>query len=175
MAGGMNFLDKIVILIGIGSVVYFIGLLCIINFVPIIFKYGITFISYNIGKTDKLDFSDKIGNIYKKKYTKIKIISQDEMLFIPDSQYAGEFRILPFFINRCIFYNGKYIIISQIPLTYLIFPLLIFATYYIEKDIDNIKIVALSLFTIFVIQLIINNWKMKFMINDLKEFISGVE
>ena len=168
-------MDKIVILVGIGLVVYFIGLLCIINFIPIIFKYGITFINYDIGKLDKLDFSNKIGKIYKKKYTKIKIISQDEMLFIPDSQYPAEFRILPFFINRCIFYNGKYYIISQIPLTYLIFPLLIFVIYYIEKDIDNIKIIAISLFIMFIIQLIINDWKMKFMINDLKEFISGVE
>jgi len=168
-------MDKIVILLVIGLVVYFIGLLCIINFIPIIFKYGITFFNYDIGKMDKLDFSNKVGNIYKKKYTKIKIISQDEMLFIPDSQYAGEFRILPFFINRCIFYNGKYIVISQIPLTYLIFPLMIFVIYYIKKDIDNINTIAISLFIIFIIQLIINNWKMKFMINDLKEFISGIE
>ena len=165
-------MDKFEILLAIAFGIYLIGVLCIWEFIPFIFKYGITFYSYNIGKMIKLDYSNKIGKIYSKKNTKIKVISENEFLFIPESKTGWEHRILPFFINKCVFHDGEYIIISKIPLTYLVFPLLI-AIYYIKKDMDIVKILSLSLFSFFIIQLLINKWKMSFILDDIKDFING--
>ena len=159
-------MDKFGIILIIAFGIYIIGVLCIWEFIPFIFKYGITFYSYNIGKMIKLDYSNKIGKIYSKKNTKIKVISENEFLFIPESETGWEHRILPFFINKCIFEDEEYRIISKIPLTYLVFPLLII----IENEMN---VFFLGLFIIFIIQLLINKWKMNFMLDDIKDFING--
>jgi len=160
------------VLAGIAISVYIIGALCIWNFIPIIFKYGITIIEYNLGKMIKLDFSNKIGKEYKMENTKIKIISQNEILFIVEPK-SLEHRIIPYFINKCIFENDEYKIISKIPLTYLIFPLVTMVLYILERNTEYFTILLLTFSVFVIIHIFYNNWKMKFMIDDIKKFLNG--
>ena len=159
---------------GIVIFAYVVTVYCIRSFVPFIYKYGITINEYNIGKMEKLDFSNKIGQIFRKPNTQIKVFSNDEIFFIVEPYSIFERRIIPNLINKCIFEKGEYKILTQIPFSYLIFPLVFAIIFYFEKDFELIRFLGLIILAIFVFQYFYNNWKMKFMLNDIKEFINGI-
>jgi branched-subunit amino acid transport protein AzlD len=158
-------------LIIIPILTHYIGGLCIYGLFPFILKYGLTIFETNLGKMEIIDFSDKIGNVYEKRSTKIKVFSQNDIYFVP--KYHWIYRISPYMINKCINDDGEYIIISKIPLTYLIFPLLILVEYIIEKQI-SLGIIGIGCIFL-VISIIANNWMMKSMLIDINEFINGIE
>jgi hypothetical protein len=162
------------ILAGIVILVYIITLYCIRSFIPFIYKYGITINEFSIGKMEKLDFSSRIGQIYKKPNTEIKVNTNNELLFLIKPYNVLERRIYLNLINRCVFENGEYKIITQIPFTYLIFPVAALLIYFIERDLEIIKIGGSIVLIIFIFQYLYNNWKMKFMLNDIKEFLNGI-
>ncbi|MDR1839848.1 MAG: hypothetical protein LBQ93_09750 [Treponema sp.] len=170
-------MNEFMILLGIAFVVYFAGIICIIKFIPFLFIYGIKIIDMNMGKMGVLDFADKIGKKYEKNNVRIKIISENEFLFVqkPDFEYRLLF-FLPYFINNCIIENEECKIISRIPLTNLIFPIIIIVNFILEQGItENIKI-QIGLCVLFLIfHLFMHNWKIKYMLFDINKFVNGIE
>ena len=167
-------MDIFYVLLLIVFFTYFIGWLCIQNFIPFIFKYGITIFCVKIEKNKILDFSEKIGREISKKNTRVKIYTPNVFLFIPNFKVPAEVRIFPYFINKCIFINGEYWVISKIPLSYLIFPMAIITAYFLDIK-DSIMILFTVFSIIFIISLIAHNWKMKFMLTDINEILDGID
>ena len=167
-------MDIFNILFLIVSGVYILGWLCIQSFFPFIFRYGITIFCTKIEKNTILDFSEKIGREIDKKNTRIKIYSKNEIFFLPNFTTAVEAKIFPYFINKCILYNGEYWVISKIPLSYFIFPVAIVMAYYL--NIRDVIILLFSVFSsLFIISLVAHNWKMKLMLTDINDFLDGNE
>ncbi|MDR1858539.1 MAG: hypothetical protein LBQ69_03630 [Treponema sp.] len=170
-------MNEFIILWVIAFVIYFVGIICIINFIPLFFIYGIKIIDMDMGKMGILDFSDRIGSVYIKNNVRIKIISENEFLFVQKPDFEWRLNLLlPYFINNCIIENGEYKIISRIPLTNLIFPIVIIVNFILEQGItENIKI-QIGLCVLFLIfHLFMHNWKLKYMLFDINKFVNGIE
>jgi hypothetical protein len=153
------------------------GIVFILKFIPIFYEYGITIIEINVEKSEIINLTEKIGNEYEKEHTRIKIISDNEFLFFQRYIMPPKTALIfPYFVNKCIIMNGGYKIISKIPLTYMLFPLIFIIHFIMEQGFsENIKISLLSILFFIVFHLIAHNWKMKFMLNDVEKFIRGVE
>ena len=165
-------MDLFYVLLVITFFIHLIGVLSIQGFNPYIFKYGLEINNLNLGKMEILNFSEKIGIIYEKKHSMIKVISQNEFYIVP-KYHPYIRRLIPYCINICVHENEEYKVISKIQLTYLIFPIMTVIFYLLEREI-NLIIVFMFLFFL-TVTLIANNWIMKFIINDVKEFINGIE
>jgi hypothetical protein len=153
------------------------GIVCILKFIPIFYEYGITIIEMNVEKSDIINLTEKIGNEYEKEHMRIEIISDNEFLFFQRYIMPPKTALIfPYFVNKCIIENGGYKIISKIPLTYTLFPLIFIINFIIKRVFsENIKISLASILFFIVFHLIAHNWKMKFMLSDIEKFISGVE
>jgi hypothetical protein len=170
-------MNEFMILLGIAFIIYFVGIICINRFVSVFFIYGIKIIDMNMGKMGILNFADKIGKEYEKNNVRIKIISENNFLFVQKLNFEHRLSILlPYFINNCIIENGEYKIISKIPLTNLIFPIIIIVNFILEQRMtENIKI-QIGLCVLFLIfHLFMHNWKLKYMLLDINKFVNGIE
>jgi hypothetical protein len=169
-------MDIYFILLFIAFLVHYLGgRICIYEFLPFVFKYGIEIMEFNLEKAIILNYSEKIGKIYKKKYCKIKVISQNEFHIVPE-YHPYIRRFAPYYINKCININGEYKIISKIPITFLSYPIMCFVIYLITKEITiEIKIMLFLFIFFLIVTFIINKWIMDFILIDIKEYINGIE
>ena len=163
--------DIVYVLIVLAFLVHFIGALSISCFIPYIFKYGIKISNINLGKMDVLDFSGKIGNVYEKKYSRIKVISQNVFYIAPRYHFLMR-KMMPYCIIKCINANGEYKIISEMQLTFFVFPIMSVIIYSLEKEIALIMI--FSFFFFLIMTLLANNWISEFVIMEIRDFISGI-
>ena len=169
-------MNEFIILWVIAFVIYFAGIICIIKFIPILFMYGIKIVDINMGKMGILHFADKIGKEYEKNNVRIKIISENEFLFVQRAGFEWRFigPFLPYFINSCIIEKGEYKIISRIPLTNLVFPIVIIVNFILEQGLtENIKLQIGSCIVFLIFHLFMHNWKLKFMLFDINKFVNG--
>ena len=149
--------------------------LLICGYYPFIYKFGLIIMDENLNKFEMIDISHKIGREYEKKYTKIKVMSENEFYFIP-KYHAIIDRMWPYLINKCEIINEEYKIISKIPLSYIIIALIAFIVFLIKKEIIfEIQIISYLYIFFLIVSLTANNWMMRYMKKDIDEFLSGLE
>jgi len=155
--------------------IHYIGGIFLSNFFPYVHKYGLKIMEYKLEKIEILNFSDKIGKIYEKKYSKIKVISQNEFHIIP-KYHIFLAKLNPYCIYKCINNKGEYEISSKLPLTFLGYIIMSIIIYLIKKEITT-EIEIMFYFFLFslILTLIVNNWIIKFLIMDINEYLNGVE
>jgi hypothetical protein len=165
---------SLMIIIGL-FFIRFIEALFIYGFYPFIYKFGLIISDEILEETEILDFSSKIGQEYEKKYTKIKVLSQNEFYLVPKyDPFISRFQ--PYLINKCIYSNGEYKFISIIPISYFIITIIMIIIFLIKKEMTiEIQIVSSMYLTFLIISIIANNWIKKFMKNDINEFLRGLE
>jgi hypothetical protein len=168
-------MDIYSVLLIIAFLIHYCGGIFLSDFYPYIHKYGLKIMEYKLEKIEILNFSDKIGKICEKKYSKIKVISQNEFHIIP-KYHIFLTRLSPYCIYKCINNKGEYEISSKLPITFLGYIIIGIIIFLIKKEITTEIETIFFLFSFFlIITLIINNWIMKFLIMDISEYLSGIE
>ena len=168
-------MDIYTVLLCIAFLIHYSGGIFLSDFYPYIHEYGLKIMEYKLEKMEILDYSDKIGKIYEKKYSKIKVISQNEFHIIP-KYHLFLSRLSPYCIYKCINNKGEYVISSKLPITFLGYITVGIIIYLIKKEITTEIETLFFLFSFFlIITLIINNWIIKFLIMDISEYLSGIE